>query len=262
MSYLKSFAISIFFILGLLFHSQAQESQIIKPILLDKEALSGVGLQKVEQKNSPERDFFQKRLYGGREISVYIVSSESWTAPFDAFWFDEFIYILHGKGVVHLENEEALFFNSGEYFFAPKGFSGKWEVQAGDNYHYELSVITNRRADSTKVSELKTPIHLDRSILSGTEISFDESELYSEVLADGIELDVRLCAEQPRSLEMSTSGKEQLICIQSGMINITDTSGEIHTFYTGDNFVLPHGFTGHWKSQGHSIVKYISVSAS
>ncbi len=237
----------------------SQSNTTLRPILLDKEALSGIGLQKIKPKDTPERDFFQKRLYGGKEISVYVVSSQSWTVPFDAFWFDEFIYILHGKGKVHLDDQEDMIFNSGEYFFAPKGFPGKWEVQAGDNYHYELSVITNKRADSTDVSPTKAPHLLDKSIMSGVDITWDEDGLYQEILADGIELQIFLKAEQPRTVDIASWQKEQLISVQSGIIKLTDSDGEEHTYYAGDFFVLPETYKGTWQSQGHSLCKYVVV---
>ena len=237
----------------------AQTDRVVRPVLLDKAALSGIGLKKVEMKDTPERDFFQKRLYGGKEISVYVISSQSWVTPFDAFWFDEFIYILQGKGKVHLEDQEALTFNSGEYFFAPKGFSGKWEVQAGDNYHYELSVITNKRADSTKVSTSKAPYLLDKSIMSGVDITWDEDGLYQEILADGIELQIFLKAEQARTMDIASWEKEQLISVQSGIIKLKDVDGEEHTYYAGDFFVLPKAYKGTWASEGHSLCKYVVV---
>jgi len=46
-------------------------------------------------KNEPNRDFFQKSIYGGTDMSVCVVSSETWTSSSNAFWFDEFIYILN-----------------------------------------------------------------------------------------------------------------------------------------------------------------------
>ena len=42
---------------------QTDSVEIIKPILLDKEALSGIGLQKIELKKEPERAFFQRNLF-------------------------------------------------------------------------------------------------------------------------------------------------------------------------------------------------------
>lgn len=233
----------------------------IQPLLLDKSVLSGLGLEQVELKDTPERKFFQKQLYRGKEISVYVVSSESWVVPFDAFWFDEFIYILNGKAKV--KSEEAVHhFESGEYFFAPKGFKGEWEVDCGSNLHYELSVITNRRADSIAVSKEASPKLLNKSILSGSSIEFDKNGLYEENLAEGVELTIKLKAERPREYKIDSPEKEKLICLLSGQLAIQDSDGNEQLFYSGDYIVIPHGFTGLWKSEGHTLVKYISVEKS
>ena len=159
--------------------------RFLSPFLLDKSTLSDLGLKKIKLKNEPERDFFQKRLYGGKEISVYVVSSETWEAPFDAFWFDEFILMLHGQALVTIGDEKIKLY-SGERVFSPKGFPGSWKVEIGDYHHYELSVITNQRADSTKISPLKGPMVLDESKLSGAHIELDEEGLHEETLANGI----------------------------------------------------------------------------
>ena len=42
----------------------AQESQPT-PILVDKEALSGLNLHKIDLKDEPEKDFYQKMLFNG-----------------------------------------------------------------------------------------------------------------------------------------------------------------------------------------------------
>ncbi len=237
------------------------QEPVTKPIRLDRAALSGIGLKQIQLKDTPERQFFQKRLYQGKTISVYVVSSESWTVPFDKFWFDEFIYILNGKARVQA-NGENHYFQSGEYFFAPKGFPGEWEVQAGDHLHYELSVITNQRADSTAVSKYTTPQLLDKTELSGITIALDEHGHYERVLMDGVELLIRLQAEAPRDVVLTTPEKEKLICLLSGQLELTATDGTSELFYSGDYVVIPPGFTGQWISQGHSIIKYITIEKS
>jgi len=238
--------------------AEKSDKEVVKPILLDKSVLSGVGLQPIKLKDTPERKFFQKRLYGGKEISVYVVSSESWTVPFEKFWFDEFIYIFNGKARVGANGKD-YHFDTGEYFFAPKGFPGEWEVKAGEHLHYELSVISNKRADSTAVSRYSSPMALDKSVLSGTAIKLNEQGLYEAILADGIELTIKLKAEAPRSLKLEKAPKEQLICVLSGQLILKDNSGAESRYFSGDYFVIPPNFTGAWKSEGHSLVKYICV---
>lgn len=240
-------------------YSQNNSTEIIKPILLDKSILSGVGLKKVELKDEPEKIFHQKRLYRGEDISIYIVSTETWNNKFNNFWFDEFVYMFHGEAIVKPENGQAQLFYTGDYFFAPKGYTGEWEIKAGNNLHYELSVITTKRADSSLVSKDLTHKLFSRSKLSGAHINFDNSVNYTEILKEGVELTIKLEAEKPAEKLKSEPAKEKLIQILSGQITITDLEDISHTFHSGDFFIIPKGFKGKWKSEGHSLVKYITI---
>ena len=235
--------------------------EVIRPVLLDKSALSGIGLEKVQLKDTPDRDFWQKNLFRGKEISVYVVSSESWTVPFDGFWFDEFIYILQGSARVGTPYGD-LHFQSGEYFYAPKGFKGAWEVRAGDHPHYELSVITNKRADPGKKNMYQTPGLLNPHVLSGSHIELNERGLYEDILFKGIELTIKMKVEAPRSISVLEPHKEQLICLLTGQLVMKDSEGATYHFHSGDYIAIPHGFVGSWESQGHGIVKYITVEES
>lgn len=239
-------------------YSQNVSENVLKPLLLDRAVLSGNGLKKVELKDTPERDFFQKNIYRGKDLGIYVVSSESWKIPFDKFWFDEFIYMLHGKAQVVAHDEE-LSLPGRSYIFAPKDFPGSWEVQTGDNYHYELSVITHRRADSTATSSIKKPFVFDQDLLEGVNIEFDKNGQHQKTIADGIELDIFLFAEKPNEEINWTNPTEQMIHILSGQINFEHPDGTKDSFYTGDFFVLPENYKGHRISEGHSIVKYFSV---
>jgi len=249
---------SLFFISTPKAHTQNVKTSELKPLLLDRSILSGVGLQKIDLKDTPDRDFFQKNLYRGKDIGVYVVSSESWKIPFERFWFDEFIYMLHGSATV-LANESEINLPGRSFIFAPKDFPGNWEVKTGNNFHYELSVITNKRSDSTAVSKLKKPFVFDQTLIEGSNIQFDANGEYKEVIADGIELDIFLFAEKPQEKLNWINETEQLIHILSGQISLTDLDGTTNTFYTGDFFVLPENYRGHKKSEGHSLIKYFSV---
>lgn len=249
-----------FILLNSIFAFCQNENEVIQPILLDKSVLSGIGLNKIELKNEPERAFFQKRLFRGEDIGVYVVSSQSWTSTFDKFWFDEFVYLFNGQSKV-TSGGQVDYFHSGEYFFAPKGFEGSWEVQIGDQVHYELSVITNKRADSTQTSKLKHPFIYDKSKLSGVEITFDENGIYEETLAKGVELEVVLSAAKTGIKQEVKIQKDQLVCLLTGMMKLSDASGKVHQFYAGDFFVLPKNFSGFWENKGHGFSKFLLVSA-
>lgn len=230
-----------------------------KPIPLDKSALSGQGLKKVELKHEPDRSFFQRNLYRGEDLSIYIVSSQSWKARMDNFSIDEYVYIFNGKSRAKPDKGEDMYFHSGEHFFIPKGYTGEWEVMAADNYHYELSIITTRRASKANISKSQKPELLEQDKLSGLDISLDEKGSYEEILFLGDELRIAIRAEKPQLILLDKPVKEHIISVLAGEIKITDSLGEISSFYTGDYFVLPKGFIGKWESQGHGLCKYLQI---
>lgn len=234
-----------------------QKAQVVRPILLDQKALSGLGLQQIELKDQPGRAFFQKNLFRGEDLSVYVVSSQSWLGTMNNFPIDEYVFMFNGQARVQPEGGIDHVFHSGEHFFAPKGFTGEWEIIAGDHYHYELSLITTPRAESVLKSKGLTPFPFSKDQLSGLEIQLDAGGAYRELLVEGDELRIALHAEAPRKLEISEPTAEQFLHLLSGLIRITDASGEAHEFYTGDFFVLPKGCSGSWESEGHGIVKYL-----
>lgn len=256
-------ALSLFVFMLLSCTPQQQEStppeNIIRPILLDKSVLSGVGLQKIEQKNEPEKDFYQRRLYRGLDISIYVVSTETWNNKMDNFPFDEFIYMYHGEAIIKPQSGQAQHFYTGDYFFAPKGYTGEWQIQAGSNLHYELSVIATGRADTSVVSTNPSHQLFSRSTLSGAHIDLDEQDEFSEILKEGVELTIGLKAEKPSSKIIDNPAKEMIIQVLSGQITIEDKVGEAQVFYSGDFLIIPTGFTGKWNSEGHGLIKYLTV---
>lgn len=254
--------ITLFF--GLIFLNlltlNAQESKkILKPIHLDKSALSGVGLKKIDLKDEPEKDFYQKRLYWGEDLGVFVVGTETWNNKIDNYSFDEFIYMYHGEAMVKPKIGSSQVFYSGDYFFAPKGFKGEWEIRAGDYLHYELSVITTKRADSMLVKENPQHQLFSKSKLSGNNIRLDSDGNFVEILQKGAELTIKLKGEASSKRSLDISENEQLIHILSGLVRIHDTQGREHQFYTGDFFILPRGFKGKWKSEGHQLVKFLII---
>lgn len=245
-----------------LINAQNNTSKVLKPVLLDKSILSGVGFDKVDLDDETEKAFYKKNLYEGEELTIAMISSQSWNNKFVNFWFDEFIFLFHGETIIKPKGGQTQLFLTGDAFFTAKGYTGEWEVKAGDNLNYELSVISTERADSTIVSpDLKHKL-FSRSKLSGAHIKFDENGTYSEILKKGIELTVKLKAEKPVNRVISEPTKEVLIQLISGQISITDSGNVTQTFYTGDFFVIPSGFTGKWNSDGHGLIKYLSVETT
>ncbi|WP_350285404.1 cupin domain-containing protein [uncultured Croceitalea sp.] len=230
-----------------------------KPILLNKAVLSGVGLEKVERKDNPERRFFQKRLFRGDDLSAYIVSSETGTNTFENFPIDEFIYMLNGEAKVLMGAPKEQHFFERDFFFAHKGFTGDWHIEAGSYVHYELSVIATQRADSSKIRPDKWHLLFDKQRLSGARIELNDNGLYEDQLVKGAELTVLLKAEHALEKELKNINDDKLICLLSGQIALIDGTGETYTFYSGDFFLLPKGLKGSWRSEGHEIIKYLQV---
>lgn len=229
------------------------------PILLDKEVLSGLNLRKIDLKDEPEKDFYQKMLFNGSDIMIFVVSTETWNNKIENYAFDEYVYLLNGQSIVKPRHNNAKIFDYGDHFFVPKNFQGNWEVSAGENLHYELSVISKLRTDSTIVSENTNYSEVKRSILSGSQISLNNNEIHQEIIREGVELKLSFNAEKPQSRNIETNTKEQLIHVLSGVITFTDKKDEKYIFHTGDFFVLPKGLEGKWSSEGHGIVKYLIV---
>ncbi|MDT0605715.1 cupin domain-containing protein [Croceitalea rosinachiae] len=227
-------------------------------IPLDKSVLSGVGLKKLSLKDEPEKEFYQKRLYHGDDISIYVVSTEAWNNDFRNFWLDEFVYMFHGQAVVKPQKGKVQLFNSGDYFFAPKGYTGEWEIKTGNNLHYELSVISTTRADSTLISENIEHKLFEKSVLSGVHIQLNDNGKYTEILKKGVELTVMLKAERPSKWQIEPA-KEMLIQLLSGQVTIETLAGTETTFFTGDFFIVPNGLEGIWKSDGHGLIKYLTI---
>ena len=235
-----------------------QAKEEVSPILIEKSALSGMGLKQIQLQDEPDRAFFQKNIYRGEDLSVYVVSSQSWLGNMDNFSIDEYIYMLNGKARVKPEGGENQFFQTGDHFFATKGYTGEWEILAGNQYHYELSVITTQRAPEAKVSKTQLPQLLDKDRLSGTEIDLASGN-YEEVLFLGDELKIMLKGEKPGKVSLKNPVQEQVIAVLSGQISLRTSQEETFTFYTGDFFIIPKGFQGEWISEGHGLLKYLSI---
>lgn len=239
---------------------------VINPIPIDVKVLSGLDLKPVTNKNDPDRRLFQKRLYRGEDLSVYVVSSETATANHKSYGIDEFLYVLNGRARLNPLNGDEVFFNTGDFFLAPKGFNGEWETQGGDEFLIELSIITTRRA-AEDIDQSKTlPYLVDKEKLSGigiTQIGEPSNKSYKDELYQGAELEIEILAEKPDSTyDINESMKEQLVYVISGVAKIQAEGGEEFVFHRGDFYLLPDGFRGTMKTMGHGLFRYLKVSKS
>jgi len=236
---------------------------VVKPLLLDRAALSGLGLQPVSNANEPDRRLFQKNLYRGPSISVYIVSSETASKKHEDYGIDEFIYLINGRARLNPDQGEQVMQTPGDFFFVPKGYAGEWETQGGTEFYHELSVISTRRSQ-VNTSALKAKSQeLDKDKIAGVGITkVGEEEHYFDELYSSVELKVQLEAEPSGQRMIVTPLPEQLIYIVAGSLSLTPTGGESETFYTGDFVVLPDGFTGEWNCEGHHLFRSLRVLES
>ena len=235
----------------------------IEPILVEKEAFSGIGLRSVTNAKEPNRKLFQKNLFRGKDISVYIVSSERAMTNHKDMGIDEFIYLINGSARMKPNGENERFYNTGEFFLAPKGYSGEWETLGATKYHYELSVITTGRTPKGKFGKSKSPYKIDSKKLSGQGLTkiktADGKEFYRDELYKGIELELSLEAEEGRQIELPLTTEDQLIYVIAGKVTLTANGGKPKTFYTGDFFIIPRDFKGTWESKGHHLFRSLRV---
>lgn len=229
------------------------------PILLDKSILSGIGLDKVNLKDQPNREFFQKVLYQGSEIGVYMISSETATKHFEGFPIDEFVYLMNGKARLEPENEDAYELETGDFIAVEKGYEGNWQTIGGEKYHLELSVVSSNRSSQNNNAKIKNPFKIDEGVISGVNIGNNDDSTNKNTVFSGSELEITIESEKPRNVKIANSKKEQFIHILSGMVTITSNKGNSKTFYTGDFLILPKGFNGNWHSKGHNLFRIIKV---
>ncbi len=228
-----------------------------KPIPISKIALSGLELTPVKNKAQPNRKLFQSNLFLGKEIGVFVVGSETATANWKNYAIDEFIFVLNGRARLQPQDQGSVYFNKNDFFVAPKGYTGDWETQGGQAFYHELSVIALNREKTVTISG-KEPIAIDKTKLDGITISKDVNG-YSDTLFKGVHITVTTHSEEASTKQLNNTKDEQLIYVLSGKVAIIDTDDQTQTFYTNEFFVLPKGFSGTWKSEGHGLFRSLHV---
>ncbi len=233
--------------------------KIINPIPLDPAAISGLGLKKVTSAADPDRLLFQKRLYQGEEISVFIVASETKTANWEDYSIEEFIYVINGRARLKPATEAERFYYPGDFFWVPKGYQGEWETQGGNSFYHELSVIANERTNPSSLDP--RPAIMDKAKMAGIDLTPDRDQTRSflDILQHGQDLNISTQSEAPRTLENFQNNREQLIYIVAGAVTLQAKGGDSMHFQTGDFFVLPKGFIGSWQSEGHKLLRTLRV---
>lgn len=241
--------------------NKTKVKNIINPILLDKAMLSGIGLKQVDLKDQPNREFYQSQVYKGKEINVFMISSSTASKDFDNFSIDEFVYLSKGSMNFKSEENKTFLFKTGDFIAIPKGYSGSIETVGKPKYHLELSIISNKRADKEMITQIKHPFTIDKHLISGKNIKLNDNGIYRNVVYSGLEIEIILEAEKPRTTILEHNLIEKCIHVLEGSVAITPKNGKTYTFKTGDFFILPVGFIGKVKSKSQKLYRTIKVSA-
>lgn len=257
---MKSRWLALFLLFSSLSGSAIAADDVIEPVLLDKAALSGLGLDPVTASWAPpDRELFSRVVYSGEKFDVTVMAGNTARTRFESYEVDEFVYVINGQATLTDQHGFAQTFQTGDFFMVPKGFSGEWHSQ-GNRYFQELIVIMKERSDGTDSSHQR-PFLIDKTKVSGLGIASTQwaadpdREVYREVLYDGSELDVAIVAGATATTTFTSPMGEEFVYVANGTATLTPTGGEPTTFYTGDFFVVPEGFTGTWTSTGNHLYR-------
>jgi len=242
----------------------AQIETVVTPIKIDPALLSGLSLERVNDPNQPDRELYQKRVFRGSKISVYIVSSETASAFHESYGIDEFLYLINGGARLKPKGEGDTYHYTGDFFMVPKGYAGDWETIGGNKLHHEVSVISTARNKNEVDPESIKPMAIDKQKLSGigmTKVD-GENEMYFDQIYEGHEITIATAAEAATTKKINRTLEEQVIYILAGSLTLTDLQGKKHHFFAGDFLIIPAKFRGEWKSDGHHLFRYIQVTKS
>jgi len=240
----------------------SSKSTHLIPLKLDERALSGLDLKRVINDKEPDRVLHQKRLMRGKDLSVYVVSSETKTASWDDYGIEEFIFVINGRARLNPIGSEEVYFSPGDFFIAPLGYKGEWETQASGEHYYEISVIATKRKEK-KGDHAILPVSISDELLSGIHIPNNvPEEGFVENVHTGAQLDVKLIAENSIRNQIIQIDEDELIYIIAGSVKLKDKEGIEQTFFRGDFFMLPAGYKGFKTTEGHSLFRYVRVTST
>ena len=238
----------------------AAQQEVLAPVLLDKETLSGLNLEPITASWAPpDRELFAKTVYEGKKFDVTVMAGNTARTHFDSYEVDEFVYVINGQATLTTDDGVAQTFHTGDFFVVPRGFSVEWHSQ-GNRYFQELIVIMKERSDGPREGSNR-PFLIDQTKFSGLDIEQitwalnPDREVYREVLYDGTELDIAIVAGATATTLLTGGMSEEFVFVVNGTATLTPTGGEPQTFYTGDFFVVPEGFTGTWTSTGNHLYR-------
>lgn len=237
------------------------------PLLLDRDAISGIGLEPVAPSRPlPGMSFYSRTLYEGDDIVVRVYAATEGSIHFESTKMDEYVHVLNGRAILREANGTEHVFESGSSFIVPSGFSGDW-ISEGNKLYQELIVYTkDRRVAAPGAST--SPIRLDETKMSGIGLdkrvwSHDPTrEMYTSYLYRGPELTIAVVAGAPATTRFSGEMREEFVHVLNGTATLTPDGHQASKFYSGDFFAVPNGFVGSWKSDGNNLYRELVVGRS
>lgn len=243
---------------SVLIAQEAEADQVIVPFDIPESYISGLDLSERELDAHPGKDFFQRRVYRGESLSVFVLGGETMVNEQTDFPIDEFIYYLNGHADIEADGRN-LTVLGGDYAIAPKGWVGTWTNNGTPRHNLELSVISTQR--SNEKSNLRSPFRIDRRALAGITTSELDGGQAIDLVYAGPELIVTIATQDLGTRRIDAKTPEAFYHILSGSVTITPDGSTPTQFFVGDNFVLPNSFAGDWGIEGRNGLRVIKVVA-
>lgn len=236
-------------------------------VRIDERALSGLGLEGGPT-NVAGQVRYQKTLFEGEKFNVGVAAGNrngnSEVLNMNPMPFQELCYLLNGTVTFIETNGKAQTFHTGDFFVIPRGFSGQM-ITRGNHLYQVLVVMATERSDP--VPGLTSPTLIDRSNMSGFGLeSFvfgpqPDLEANRKTMHDGAELAISILEVESNSGEF-TDMAEEFVYVVSGSATLTAVGGEPQTFYKGDMFVVPEGWSGTWAVEGNHLYRELIAVAA
>lgn len=234
---------------------QSQDINHADLFVLKRADLAGQNVTPRKIKGEPDSTFNQQEVYRGKDLLIYVLAIANRTNELKNFPIEEFVFWMNGKAVVEPTTGNAFEVQTGDYFMQPKGFNGNWNFVNEYPFHLELSVITKAR--SVANSLIDRALIIDKNIISGASPDHAESSVN---LYEGVELNLDLLNNPHETIH--NNPQERLVHVLNGILTINAESGLQHTFYPGDFFVIPEGFSGRWEAVGLQPFRAFEIKKS
>jgi uncharacterized cupin superfamily protein len=108
----------------------------LQPVRLNPEHLQGKGLESLvpwpaAMQLRPVATHRIVTWYSGEKLSCMVYDADDGLLQFTDLPYDEFVQILNGTATLTSADGTRHVFKTGDYFVAPKGWTGTWELKGG-----------------------------------------------------------------------------------------------------------------------------------